>query len=240
MRIFEHLKSKWFHYGFETLAVVVGILAAFALENWGEQRQAKDQTAVFLTNISSNLSEDLTELQTLMVHLDKSIYRAESLITSFKQGHFNERDATIFVGWLNVEKNFHANRSGMEALINSGRLDLLSPDLSFALQQYYALCDKLVERETISNGFIREKYEPYYFDNYMEATRLGDVYGIMDKYSDDPREQYLIAEQTLLDDHRLEILILIRLVHSESEQDVYLQIIKKAEELITLIQQTKE
>lgn len=175
-----------------------------------------------------------------MVHMDKSIYRAESLITSFKQGDFNERDATIFVGWLNVEKNFHANRSGMDALINSGRLDLLSPDLTFAFQQYYALCDKLTEREAISNGFIREKYEPYYFDNYMEATRLGDVYGIPGKYKDDPRKQYLIKEQTLVDDHRLEILVLIRLVHSESEQDLYLQIIKKAEELRVFIQQTKE
>ena len=34
MRIFKHLRSDWFRYGFETLAVIVGILAAFALENW--------------------------------------------------------------------------------------------------------------------------------------------------------------------------------------------------------------
>lgn len=34
MRVFKHLRTDWFRYGFETLAVVVGILAAFALENW--------------------------------------------------------------------------------------------------------------------------------------------------------------------------------------------------------------
>jgi len=240
MKIFKHLKSDWFRYGFETLAVVVGILVAFALENWNEERKSADQTIIFLSNISSNITEDIEELQALMVHLDTSIYRAESLITSFKQGTFNELDATVFIGWLNVEKSFHVNRSGIDALINSGRLDLLSPDLTYTLQQYYALCDKLVEREDISNGFIRNKYEPYYFDNYMEATRLGDVYGILDKYEDDPREQYLIKEQTLVDDHRLEILILIRLVHSESEQELYHRIIKKAEDLRALIHQSKE
>jgi len=32
MRIFRHLRSEWFRYGFETLAVIIGILAAFALE----------------------------------------------------------------------------------------------------------------------------------------------------------------------------------------------------------------
>jgi hypothetical protein len=239
MKIIKHLKTDWFRYGFETLAVVVGILAAFALENWNDERKSADQTFIFLNNISSNLTEDIEELQALMVHVDKSVYRAESLITSFKQGAFNELLATVFIGWLNVEKNFHVNRSGIDALINSGRLDLLSPDLTFALQQYYALCEKLAEREAISNGFIRGKYEPYYFDNYMEATRLGDVYGILDKYEDDPREKYLIKEQTLLDDHRLEILILIRLVHSESEQVLYRRIVKKAEDLKALIHQSK-
>ena len=39
MKIFKYLRSEWFRYGFETLAVVIGILAAFALENWNEERQ---------------------------------------------------------------------------------------------------------------------------------------------------------------------------------------------------------
>ena len=36
MRIFKHLKPEWFRYGFETLAVIVGILAAFAFDNWND------------------------------------------------------------------------------------------------------------------------------------------------------------------------------------------------------------
>jgi len=240
MKIIDHFKSDWFRYGFETLAVVVGILVAFALENWNEERKSEDQTSIFLNNISSNLTEDIEELQALMVHLDTSIYRAESLITSFKQGAFNELDATIFIGWLNVEKSFHVNRSGIDALINSGRLDLLSPDLTYALQQYYALCEKLAEREDISNGFIRTKYEPYYFDHFMEAARLTDVFGIPEKYVDDPREKVLIAEREITDDPKLEILVLIRLVHSEQEKEFYLQIIEKAEELRAHIKQTQE
>ncbi len=33
MRVFKHLRTDWFRYGFETIAVVVGILVAFALDN---------------------------------------------------------------------------------------------------------------------------------------------------------------------------------------------------------------
>ena len=39
MKIFEHLKTDWFRYGFETLAVIVGILSAFAIDSWDEERK---------------------------------------------------------------------------------------------------------------------------------------------------------------------------------------------------------
>ena len=231
MKIFKHLRSEWFRYGFETLAVIVGILAAFALENWNEERQLKDQTSIFLYHIESNITEDLEELNTLMLHLDLSIERAESLITSFKKASFDAYEASVNTGWLNVEKSFQVNRSAMDALINSGRLDMLSPDLTYDLQQYYALCDKLAEREDISNSFIQSRYEPYHFEHYMETTRLSEFYGIRDKYLDDPREQFLVVEEDIVDDFKLEILILIRLVHSEAEKEIYHQLIDASMEL---------
>jgi hypothetical protein len=43
-----------------------------------------------------------------------------------------------------------------------------------------------------------------------------------------------------VNDPKLEILVLIRLVHSEQEKEFYMQIIEKAEELKALIHQTKE
>ena len=103
MRIFKHLRSDWFRYGFETLAVIVGILVAFALENWREERQSKDQTGIFLQHIESNIAEDLEELSTLMIHLDLTIKRAETLITSFKTASFDAYEASVNSGWLNVE-----------------------------------------------------------------------------------------------------------------------------------------
>jgi hypothetical protein len=231
MRIFKHLRSDWFKYGFETIAVVVGILAAFALENWNEERQAQNQALSFLHHIATDIDEDIEELGSLMIYVDRSIERAESLITSFKQRSFNDQEATNYIAWLNVEKGFQVNRSGMDALINSGRLDLLSPDITYALQQYYALCDKLADREAISNGFIQNKYETYHYEHYVESTRLSDVYGIPEKYADDPREKYMISEEDLVDDFKLEILILIRLVHSETEKELYQQLIDSAEQL---------
>ena len=51
IRIFEHLKTDWFRYGFETLAVIVGILSAFAIDNWDEKRKEIKREKLYQENI---------------------------------------------------------------------------------------------------------------------------------------------------------------------------------------------
>ncbi len=55
MKVFKHLRSDWFRYGFETLAVIVGILIAFALENWQDTLQIKKEEHEILLNLHSDL-----------------------------------------------------------------------------------------------------------------------------------------------------------------------------------------
>jgi hypothetical protein len=55
MKVFKHLRSDWFRYGFETLAVIVGILIAFALENWQDTLQIKKEEQEILINLHSDL-----------------------------------------------------------------------------------------------------------------------------------------------------------------------------------------
>jgi len=57
MKIFKHLRSDWFRYGFETLAVVIGILAAFALENWRDSLKANIEEHEILVNLLNDLKE---------------------------------------------------------------------------------------------------------------------------------------------------------------------------------------
>ena len=53
----EHIKSDWFRYGFETLAVIVGILSAFALESWRDTQVKKQEEYGILVNLKSDLRD---------------------------------------------------------------------------------------------------------------------------------------------------------------------------------------
>lgn len=55
MKIFKHLRSDWFRYGFETLAVIIGILSAFALESWRDTQKVKEEEHEILVNLLNDL-----------------------------------------------------------------------------------------------------------------------------------------------------------------------------------------
>jgi len=57
MKVFKHLKTDWFRYGFETLAVIVGIMIAFALESWGDTQKIKKEEHEILVNLLNDLND---------------------------------------------------------------------------------------------------------------------------------------------------------------------------------------
>jgi len=82
MRVFKHLRSDWFRYGFETLAVVVGIMIAFALENWRDTQQVKEEEHEILINMLSDLQDARQQSSTF---IDAELQSKMYLITALKQ-----------------------------------------------------------------------------------------------------------------------------------------------------------
>src|SRR6056300_1198122 len=61
-KILNHLKLNWISYGFETFTIIVGILGAFALNNWNENRKQHKSDIEFLKNFKIELVNDTTVL----------------------------------------------------------------------------------------------------------------------------------------------------------------------------------
>ena len=59
-KILDHLKKNWIVYGFETLTIVVGILGAYSLNNWNENRKQRKDDIHFLYSLKSEIEIDTT------------------------------------------------------------------------------------------------------------------------------------------------------------------------------------
>ena len=96
MKIFKHLRSDWFRYGFETMAVIVGILIAFALESWADNQKVREEEHEILIHLLNDLNDtkqqSSTTLQTEMKSKEYSILALNhpSKIDKLPPGFFSD------------------------------------------------------------------------------------------------------------------------------------------------------
>lgn len=230
-RLLITLKEKWPEYLLEILVLIIGIYGAFELENWNEDRKDNKQKKVYLTQILANLTDDRSQLDSLVKHTQDVIRRTNLLIESYKSQVVDSKLATHSSGVIAVEKNFNGFRSGMDALLNSGKLDLIPDQLSLDLQLYYEKSEDLATRESMSNQYIRDFYEPHVFKNYAETMVQMDVFDIKKMYLGDTRPPQLVDPDKYLADRLLEVHIIIRNVQSKIEADLYQNLIVQNEYL---------
>jgi hypothetical protein len=61
-KIIKHLRKNWIRHGFETFVITIGILIAFALNNWNESRKTIQKERSLLIQLRKNLEDNLLQL----------------------------------------------------------------------------------------------------------------------------------------------------------------------------------
>ena len=82
MRVFKHLRSDWFRYGFETIAVIVGILSAFALENFRDTQKVKREEHEILVDLLNDLRD---AKQQSALQIDAETKARDRLVSALNQ-----------------------------------------------------------------------------------------------------------------------------------------------------------
>jgi hypothetical protein len=103
-KIIVHLKENWVRHGFETLVVTVGILGAFTLNNWNENRKERVMGQYYLESLKKEMEVNIQTAQDHNEYNEFQYKNAELILASFDEPVNNIESLTVaieHIGWLN-------------------------------------------------------------------------------------------------------------------------------------------
>ena len=160
-RITKHVKDQnWFAVFIDFLIVVIGILIAFQITNWNDERNQEESIKHYLNSISKNISNDLLAVRDIRKNREAAYQIANRLLLfSPRMTSFDVNEVSLASQALSQAQQLQAFRSsttGFEALKNSGSLEQLQGrDIEQLLFDYYDTVGQIEQTEQNHNEFVR-------------------------------------------------------------------------------------
>jgi len=152
-RILSILKEKWPEYILEILVITIGILGAFALNNWNEARKDKLEEQAILENIQNDLENTIAEFEFLNDLRKNSIgasIRIFELAKDIPNSSKYELD-TLF-GKTMIRPTYNGKMGTLELLFSTGKISLIqNKEIKEKLISWPGMIEDFIEEEVYAN-----------------------------------------------------------------------------------------
>jgi hypothetical protein len=135
-RIISVFKEKWPEYILEILVITIGILGAFALNNWNESQKSNRFEQEILTLIGENLTRDSASITAELNSAILAIQLTDSILDRVNQKIYDEQ-LNLWMGKVIKFERFRSQSSGFEVLKSKGIDILQDKQLQVDLITYY-------------------------------------------------------------------------------------------------------
>lgn len=155
----KHLKKNWIKYAFEILVVINGILIAFALDNWNDNRLQNIKETQLLERLVKDLQADTIYYNERIASSEFVInYHRDFIRTMYRnQESFKEVEDLFSPLTWNSQHLTTQNATYIE-LTSSGNLDILAnQDIKEAIIQYYRKNEEAAKHISEFNEFSTRK-----------------------------------------------------------------------------------
>ena len=179
-KIISHLKDNWIRHAFETLYVIVGILIAFSLNDWNENRKARITEISILNELIIGLS---TDFSTLNFNIDKHNQAKKSCEIVLKAldeaDEFNDSLAYHFAA-VHYYTTFASARGAYESLKSMGFESISNKSLRLTIidlyDQWYTIVqtNQKILTEDIHN--LKRNFNQDHFDKFLVLIPREPVY----------------------------------------------------------------
>jgi hypothetical protein len=140
-RIFSILKQKWPEYILEILVITIGILGAFALNNWNEHNKAKALEKEYITRLIEDLNKDKIhigqEKMNAQLRLEVTLFIYD-MITSDQPVFEDTSRFVVGIQMIGRTNRPKINDATFEDLISSGNASIIQNKALFnEIRSYY-------------------------------------------------------------------------------------------------------
>ncbi len=206
----------------EIFLVVIGIVLAVQFNEWKENRGKKEQLTEHYHNIVLNLNADSLDLERVLNSSQTSLRSAEELIHQIWSEKIDDKSTEGNLTQLIYEYSFNPTRIGIQGLNNSGLIGMVDSDIKRNLLKLDWLYEQIKIREAISNSYISTKYELHFYEFYVDAYNINNNDQIVKSIiGNDKRKMTTIDRSKLLNDKKLEALIIGRIYHLRQLTTLY-------------------
>jgi len=154
-------KMNWKKYGFEFLSIFIAVIAAFALNNWNENRKDNIAENKILNEISNGLSKDLEDIAINIKGHQFGIENCKYFRDLLTKTDINIKEFTPH--YFNLTRSYTSiqNVSGYESLKSKG-LELIKDDsLRSKIVQIYEYDYQVVQK--IEEDYEEMQFHKHYF-----------------------------------------------------------------------------
>ena len=150
-RILTILSQKWPEYILEIIVITIGILGAFSLNNWNENRKTRKDESFTLVAIQEEFRTNQRILQQTVNELE-GVIEAIELLTQHTGPQINTEDEALISEYMRLafkpKVRAYFGQGALSEVINSGKLDLISnANLRIRLSNWQALVNRKKEQE---------------------------------------------------------------------------------------------
>lgn len=229
--------SKYLSYAIgEIVLVVIGIYIAVQINNWNEDRKEQKTLSALIELLKGDLNEDLIELKKLDSMFTIIELGTDTLLNQFKTIEpISPSSGSLFINLL-IETNFKSQQNAYEILKESGNFSKLPISLQNELMLYYATVAEIKARESISNAFIRDKYEPTLFSRYPSFFGRGNnAVQVQEVYANDPRPLDHEIMLRMFKDREVEVLSFGRMYQNQKQLAQYKLAVNEVKPILSIL-----
>lgn len=159
-KLFHTLKQKWPEYTFEIIVITIGVLGAFALNNWNDSRNNRIAEQQILKTLKSNFESNRAQILDNISETKELVSGVEGILSVFRMSNneIQKLNTDSIERRMGGHATFHPSDGGLNNLLQSGRLNIMESDsLKNRLTDWPYAVEDVTEDEVYLANYVRDQ-----------------------------------------------------------------------------------